>query len=66
MKTWKLMGSAASINDLISLMHSKLGWNVLGLNETSEKTYNVINSKGAIEGVRVLVKGKRYRLEMEQ
>jgi curved DNA-binding protein CbpA len=60
---YKLMGSAASLEDLKKIMKEKLYWSTVLFKEISKGEYEVSNVKGAVDGTRVILKSGRYRLE---
>lgn len=63
--TYKLIGSAASLEALIDLLKQRWGWSQASALESSTDVYNVISGKGPIQGLRIIKRGKRFRLEME-
>jgi hypothetical protein len=58
---FKLMGSAGSKADLEKLIKARWYWSKVSIGEDG----SVSNSKGVVEGFRVVVKNGRWRLEME-
>jgi hypothetical protein len=60
MSSWKLMGSAGSIDDLVKLINQKLGW--VGVHAVLSTGELKINGE-KVDGLRVIKKGTRYRLE---
>jgi len=64
MKT-KLLGSASSLEQLKDGIQKFFYSSNIVLNGNDKDGYTISNSKGVIEGVKVVLKGKRYRFEME-
>ena len=64
-KTWKLIGSDASLPELLKAISERFYYTPVAC--TIHNGEGVLsNSKGVLEGVRIVKKGKRYRFEMEQ
>lgn len=57
---YKLMSSASTLEALKDLIKSRMYWSSVDLNL---ETGVVSSSNGPIEGLRVILKAKRYRLE---
>ncbi len=64
MTNWKLIGSASTLEDLRKMMIAKLYWSEVNFKEMNDH-YIVGNSKGVVQGIRVIKRNKRFRLEME-
>lgn len=62
---WKLQGSASSLEDIEKLLKSKWYWSTVEFNEISKDTWSVSSGKGLRDGLRVVKKGNRYRLEIQ-
>jgi hypothetical protein len=67
-ESWKLIGSAGSLEQLAELLKSKWYWSEVEFKEVADTTgiYDVLSSKNKHDALRVIKKGNRYRLEMEQ
>ena len=61
---WKLQGSASSLEDIEKLLKSKWYWSTVEFNEIGKDTWSVSSGKGLQDGLRVVKKGNRYRLEI--
>lgn len=61
---FKLVGSAKSLYDLKALIAKRWHWSDFDFKGRIDGTFEVHNSKGVIEGVRVIPKGGRWRFEM--
>lgn len=61
--TWKLIGSHASLPELLKAISERFYFAPVSV-EMQEKEGILSNSKGVLEGVRIVKKGKRYRFEM--
>lgn len=70
MKTYKLIGSAGSLEDLEKLIKDRWSWSHAIFKPTEIKNIFTVQSNpnhaGFIEGLRVVKKANRYRLETEQ
>jgi len=64
-KSFKLVGSDGSLESLIKGISKWFFGSQISLQQINSKEWDVYNSKGLIEGVRVISKGKRYRFEIE-
>ena len=61
----RLIGSASTLDGLIELLRSRWYWNNVELREAEKPfTWDVYNGGKQIDGVRVVLKSSRYRLEM--
>ena len=60
----KLIGSAGSLEDIQKAI-SKWYYSDVTLKQVNDKEWEVHNSKGLIDGVKVTLKKGRYRFEME-
>lgn len=61
---FKLIASHSSADDLAALIKSRWLWNdVLFATVDEGKTYHVMSGGKVIEGLRVICKGGRWRLE---
>jgi len=58
----KLIGSAQTLDALLTLIKQRLGWNVTHVDAQGA----VFNSSGVIDGVRIIERKGRFRLEMLQ
>lgn len=61
----RLIGSAKSLELLLELMKSRMYWSTVNVVPvTGGDGYHVANSKGIVDGYRVRLVGKRWRLEI--
>lgn len=61
--TWKLIGSHAELPALLKAISERFYYSPVHA-EANGAEWFVVNSKGILEGVRIVKKGKRYRFEM--
>jgi hypothetical protein len=63
MKTWKLIGSDADLNTLLKAISERFYYSPVYA-EVDASGWLIGNSKGIIEGARIVKKGKRFRFEI--
>lgn len=64
-KTWTLLGSDSSLPELLKAISERFYYSPVSV--TMHNREGVIsNSKGTLDGVRIVKKGKRYRFELLQ
>ncbi len=64
MKTVTLLASAPTLERITKLVNKFFYSNSIELHEDSSGVYSLINSKGKIDGCRVIKKKNRFRFEM--
>ncbi len=64
MKTVTLLASAPSLDRITKMVNQYFYSNSIELHEDSSGVYSLINSKGKIDGCRVVKKKNRFRFEM--
>lgn len=67
MTTYKLIGSASDLYSLLENLKKNWYWSEAHAIETDvPEIFSVASSKGLMEGLRIIKKGRRYRLEIAQ
>jgi hypothetical protein len=61
----KLIGSSISLDELKILLETKWYWRQVSFQQETEDIWQVYNSKGLVDGLRVIQKKNRFRLEMK-
>lgn len=62
--TWRLMGSAESLDDIRAMVVQRWYWSVCEAIPTDDpKVWSVASGNGPSQGMRIRQAGKRYRLE---
>jgi hypothetical protein len=64
-KTWTLIGSHGQLPELLKAISERFYYSPVSV-AMHGKEGVLSNSKGILEGVRIVKKGKRYRFEMLQ
>lgn len=62
-QTWTLIGSHASLPELLKAISERFYYSPVSV-AMQGKEGILSNSKGILDGVRIVKKGKRYRFEM--
>lgn len=65
MKHTRLIGSASSLDELLQMLKTKWFWSHADAVPLTADKYIVVNGNGPVEGMRIIKKKNRYRLEME-
>jgi len=63
--TWRLQGSASTLQALADLIRKRWYWETVRIESTDDPAvFTVSHHKGIAEGLRVVFKRGRYRLEV--